>query len=73
MVIELMHYVAGLKSLSISSLLCVLAIVSPALCASTTWQQPTEEELKMASLPELPGASAVVLYHEEIVDDYDQS
>jgi hypothetical protein len=33
------------------------------------FQQPSDEELKMASDPKAPGAAAVYLYREEIVDD----
>jgi len=47
---------------------CTL-LTSPAAHAGT-WQTPTPEELKMTSQPEVPGAPAVVLYHEEITDDH---
>jgi len=50
---------------------CLLALASgwlPVdLCAQ--FQQPTEEELKMTSDSKAPGAAAVYLYREEIVDD----
>jgi hypothetical protein len=36
---------------------------------AATWQQPTEEELKMTAQPEVPGAPAVILFHEEVTDD----
>ncbi len=37
--------------------------------ASDTFQKPTAEELSMASLPGYPGASAVVLFREQITTD----
>ncbi|HEV2618769.1 MAG TPA: DUF3857 domain-containing protein [Acidobacteriaceae bacterium] len=37
--------------------------------ASAQWTAPTQEELNMTSQPEVPGAAAVVLYHEETIDD----
>jgi len=37
--------------------------------AADQWTAPTPEELKMTSIPEMPGASAVVLMHEELMDD----
>src|SRR5450756_242698 len=33
------------------------------------WIEPTQEELKMTSQPEVPGAAAVYLYREETTDD----
>lgn len=41
---------------------------APAL-ASDTWVTPTPEELKMTSIPEVPGASAVYLKLEQTADD----
>src|ERR1700723_3560095 len=37
--------------------------------ASTTWTDPTPEELKMTSDPAAPNAAAVYLFREETVDD----
>jgi hypothetical protein len=49
-------------------LLCALLFAClPAFAAE--WTQPTPEELKMTSDPAAPGAAAVYLYREEIVDD----
>jgi hypothetical protein len=45
-----------------------------AACASEpTWTVPTAEELAMTSVPQVPGAAAVVLYHEEKTVDLDRS
>lgn len=38
-------------------------------CAAVTWTQPTPDELKMTADPAAPGADAVYLCYEEIVDD----
>ncbi len=40
----------------------------PALFAQQ-WTQPTPEELSMTSIPQVPGAAAVILYEEEKTDD----
>ena len=45
---------------------CLFALVP---CARAQWTPPTPEELKMTAQPEVPGASAVYLYREEITDD----
>jgi len=37
--------------------------------AHAQWTAPTEEELKMTSQPQVPGAAAVYLYREEITED----
>ncbi|HYK38897.1 MAG TPA: hypothetical protein VEU98_02665, partial [Candidatus Eremiobacteraceae bacterium] len=44
----------------------VMAIVclSPRLASADEWQPITPEELKMTSLPEAPGAPAVILYRQ---------
>jgi len=55
------------------SLFAFSLLLSGMLPAPAQWQQPTQEELKMTSLPELPGAAAVVLYHEELIDDGNQT
>ncbi len=34
-----------------------------------SWQQPTQQELTMTSLPQVPGAAAVYLYREDATDD----
>jgi Domain of Unknown Function with PDB structure (DUF3857) len=48
-------------------LLLVLAPLSA--LASTDWQQPTPEEMKMTSYAAAPGAPAIYLFREETVDD----
>jgi hypothetical protein len=54
------------------SVLCfgvlLLATVTPRL-AHGQFQAPTKEELSMTSDPKAPGAAAVYLYREEVVDD----
>ena len=47
-------------------LLTLLALAAP---AHAQWTVPTDEELKMTSQPEVPGAAAVYLFREEITDD----
>jgi Domain of Unknown Function with PDB structure (DUF3857) len=49
------------------TLLGLLTAVAPA--ARAQWTVPTEEELKMTSQAEVPGAAAVYLFKEEITDD----
>ncbi|MGC2161699.1 MAG: DUF3857 domain-containing protein [Silvibacterium sp.] len=51
-------------------LLALCLILAP-LCAfaSTEWQPPTADELKMTSYPAAPDAPAVFLYREETVED----
>jgi len=46
-----------------------LVLVPLAAFASSEWQQPTPEELKMTSYAAAPDAPAVYLYREETVDD----
>ncbi len=46
-----------------------LSIVSIPALASSNWQQPTPEELKMTSDSGSPDAEAVYLYREEVTDD----
>jgi hypothetical protein len=43
------------------------------LHAATPLPQPTEEELKMTSQPQVPGAAAVMLYHEETTEDISEN
>jgi hypothetical protein len=50
-------------------LFCVVLLVVASAHAATKWQDPTPEELSMISQPQVPGAPAVLLYREEIVDD----
>ncbi len=50
------------------SLFCLLALGRT--MAHGQWTPPTPEELKMTSQPEVPGAAAVELFHEEITDDH---
>ena len=54
---------------SLFVLLLVSVLIAPLARAAATWKQPTAEELSMTSQPEVPGAPAVILYHEEITDD----
>lgn len=53
---------------------CFLLVLLPATShiawAGSKWQDPTPEELKMTSQPEVPGAAAVYLDREEITDDH---
>jgi hypothetical protein len=51
-----------LLSLATLSLLCSVA-------SAQQWTAPTDEELKMTSQPEVPGAAAVYLYREQTSDD----
>ena len=51
-------------------LLCILALVlSDRSIAYSDWLPVTPEELKMTSIPQRPGAPAVMLYYEEIDND----
>ncbi|MGA8939396.1 MAG: DUF3857 and transglutaminase domain-containing protein [Acidobacteriaceae bacterium] len=50
-------------------LCCASFLVFSVAHATTKWQDPTPEELSMTSQPQVPGASAVILSREEIVDD----
>ncbi len=50
--------------------LALLLVVAPFTAfASTDWQAPTPEELKMTSYPAAPGAPAVYLFREQTVDN----
>jgi hypothetical protein len=49
--------------------LALMVVASATGKASDTFQKPTAEELSMTSLPGYPGASAVVLFKEEITTD----
>ena len=52
----------------------LLLLVAPFTAfASTDWQAPTPEELKMTSYPAAPGAPAVYLFREETVDNDDKA
>lgn len=57
------------RSLLRLSLLSALISLSAAPLARAQWTPPTPEELSMSSQPEVPGASAVYLFREEITDD----
>lgn len=46
-----------------------LLLLALACAAHAQWTAPTPEELHMTSQPEVPGASAVYLFREEITDD----
>lgn len=51
----------------VGAAILLLVLASPAL-VSAQFQQPTDEELKMAADSKAPGAAAVYLYYEEIAD-----
>jgi hypothetical protein len=52
------------------ALLFCLALLSIPALASSGWQQPTPDELKMTADPAAPDAAAVFLYRSETVDDH---
>jgi hypothetical protein len=55
-------------------LLCTLGLVFSARSfAYSDWLPVSQEELKMTSIPQQPGAPAVMLYYEEIDDDLTHS
>jgi hypothetical protein len=60
-----------MKSIYRGACLCVVLISAalPAL-ASDSWTTPTPEELKMTSIPEVPGASALYLNLTQTADDH---
>jgi len=49
--------------------LCAVAATLTLPARAQQWTAPTPEEISMTSQPEVPGASAVVLYYEELQDD----
>jgi hypothetical protein len=49
------------------SLFCLITVSSAGFAQ---WTAPTKEELTMTSQPEVPGASAVYLFREEVTDDH---
>ena len=49
--------------------LALLLPFSSSLARAEKWIEPTAEELKMTSQPEVPGAAAVYLYREQTTDD----
>ena len=56
----------------VASVLVGLALGMPAVaCASDPWTPPTAAELAMTSIPEVPGAGAVILYKEQKTTDWD--
>ena len=59
---------SSMRQLIIRSL-PIFALFSLLPAAHGQWTVPTEEELKMTSQPEVPGAAAVYLFREEITDD----
>jgi hypothetical protein len=48
-------------------------LIAPALFASVQFQPPSQEELKMTSEPQAPGAPAIILFHEVNRDDFGRS
>jgi transglutaminase-like putative cysteine protease len=57
-----------------NALACCLSafclITASSVARADQWTAPTDEELKMTSQPEVPGAAAVYLFREEITDDH---
>ena len=53
-----------------SSLVLLFAAAAASAVAQQPWITPTPEELSMTSIPEVPGASGVMLYREEGTDDH---
>src|SRR5580704_10106734 len=56
-------------SLRCAVTLALLLPFSSSLARADKWTEPTAEELKMTSQPQVPGAAAVYLYREETTDD----
>ncbi len=63
-----MNYMQGF-SLRCAVTLALLLPISSTLARAEKWIEPTAEELKMTSQPQVPGAAAVYLYREETTDD----
>lgn len=57
------------SSLSSSFLLIAAMLGCEAAAIAQQWVTPTPEELHMTSVPEVPDARAVILYHDELADD----
>ncbi len=53
----------------ILALAAVAATLTLSAHAADQWTTPTLDELKMTEQPQVPGASAVVLQHDEVMDD----
>jgi transglutaminase-like putative cysteine protease len=51
-------------------IICLLWIIVPA-CNADDWPSIAPEDLKMTSIPQQPGAEAVILYRQEIYNDVD--
>ena len=56
-------------SLRCAVTLALLLPFSSTIARADKWIEPTAEELKMTSQPQVPGAAAVYLYREETTDD----
>jgi hypothetical protein len=63
-----MNIVGTRKVLGIAAALCLEMLIQGAGRAQQ-WTEPTAEELSMTSIPEVPGAPAVILYREERTED----
>jgi hypothetical protein len=63
-----MNHMQGF-SLRCAVTLALLLPISSTLAHAEKWIEPTAEELKMTSQPQVPGAAAVYLYREETTDD----
>ena len=57
------------RNLFCNLLLLILFLLAVPSIYADQWTPPTQEELKMTSQPEVPGAAAVYLYREEITED----
>ena len=61
-----------MKRLHVRSCLALLIPLTAGVLASSAraqWTAPTPDELHMTSIPEVPGAEAVILNHDELHDD----
>jgi hypothetical protein len=57
------------KTRALIRLLFLFTLIAPASAEPAQWIPPTAEELTMTSQPQVPGAAAVYLNREEIIDD----
>ena len=53
----------------VRTLLLAATVLAPVALTAQSWIAPTADELKMTSIPEVPGAAAVVLNRDETADD----
>jgi len=64
-----MNWTQGFNRLRYATLLALLFSATTIFARAQKWTEPTQEELKMTSQPQAPGAAAVYLYREETTDD----